>query len=357
MCPETNSGLLDYEKQKDAYSTGAAFLLFTFGAPTPKDFASIQHVTTFVCRNITAGSRSRVAPLRVAPRDVAWTVTAIACAPRNPPEVVGAEEFSVRQMWELPRPSLVQRTSRATLVLGLTWAVVAMPLTTWLALRERPAGPPPSPPARELSVMERTAVRYGAQSLATTPVSLSSTVISASARLDVEQITDAAHAVSYGQVRSGSQSAELLVVGDCVMLRGESAFWATVGVPISDPGWIEVGDRLGTILFPLSDALASLDPMPDSRVDTPAPAAEKMTFHNGNVVAQFTESGIVELTVGERRAKLAQAPGDAVSHIAAAASTPVPAAKLIGTPGSLTVSATPDPALPPAPAAEPGRGK
>jgi hypothetical protein len=89
--------------------------------------------------------------------------------------------------------------------------------------------------------------------------------------------------------------------------------------------------------------------MPDSRVDTPAPVAEKMTFNNGNVVTQFTESGIVELTVGEHRAKLAQAPGDAVPRIAAAASTPVPAAKLVGTSGSLTVSATPNPA----PAADP----
>jgi hypothetical protein len=256
----------------------------------------------------------------------------------------------VRQMWELPGPSLAQRTLRAALVLGLIWAAAAMPLTTWLALRERPDAPPPSP-TRELSVMERTAVRYGAQSLATTPVSLSSTVVSASARLDVEQIADAAHAVSYGQVRSGSQSAELLVVGDCVMLRGESAFWATVGVLTSNTGWIDVGDRLGTIPFPLSDALASLDPMPDSRVDTSFLAPEKMTFHNGNVVAQFTESGIVELTVGERRAKLAQAPGDAVPRVAAAVSTPVPAAKLIGTSGSLTVSATPNPA----PAADPGK--
>jgi hypothetical protein len=80
-----------------------------------------------------------------------------------------------------------------------------------------------------------------------------------------------------------------------------------------------------------------------------------MTFHNENVVAQFTESAIVELTVGERRAKLAQAPGDAAPRIAAAASTPVPTAKLIGTSGSLTVSATPNPAMPPAPAAEPGK--
>jgi hypothetical protein len=208
---------------------------------------------------------------------------------------------------------------------------------------------------RELSVIERTAVRYGAQSLSTVPVSLSSTVISAAARLNVEQIADATHAVCYGQVRSGSQRAELLVVGDRVMLRGESAFWATVGVPTSDPGWIEVGDRLGTIPFPLSDALASLDPVPDSRVDIPGSAAEKMTFHNGNVIAQFTEAAIVELTVGERSAKLAHAPGDAVPRIAAAASTAVPAAKLIGTSGALTVSATPNPALPPAPAAEPGK--
>jgi hypothetical protein len=243
---------------------------------------------------------------------------------------------------------------RAILVLAMVWAVTAVPLTLWLALRERPAGSPP-PLMRELSVMERAAVRYGAQSLSTAPVSLSSTVISAAARLDVEQIADAAHAVSYGQVRSGSQHAELLVVGDRVMLRGESAFWATVGVPTSDPGWIEVADRLGTIPFPLSDALASLDPVPDSRVDSPAPAAEKMTFHNGNVVAQFTEAAIVEVTVGERSAKLGQAPGDAVPRIAAAASTPVSAAKLIGTSGSLTVSATPNPALPSAPAAEPAK--
>lgn len=258
----------------------------------------------------------------------------------------------MKQMWELPGPKAGQRVSRITVAMTLVWAVIAVPLTLWLALREHPVATPP--PTRDLSVMERTAVRTAAQALSTAPINVKCTVTSANAQLEVEQIADAARGVAYGRVTSKSQAADLLVIGERVLLRGSSQFWATVGVMTADAGWIEVGDHLGVIPFPLAAAVSKLDPVKGSFVDNPAADAETMTFHNGNLAATFTEAAISQLNVEGRDGKLSQAPADGPAQIEAAATTPVPAAKLIGASGSLTVSAAPPPPPPPTESAAAG---
>lgn len=258
----------------------------------------------------------------------------------------------VKQMWELPGPKAGQRVSRITVAMTLVWAVIAVPLTLWLALREHPVATPP--PTRDLSVMERTAVRSTAQALATAPITVKSTVTSANAQLEVEQIADAASGVAYGRVTSKSQAADLLVIGERVLLRGSSQFWATVGVMTADASWIEVGDHLGVIPFPLAAAVNKLDPVRGSFVGNPVADAETMTFHNGNLAATFTEAAISQLNVAGRDGKLSSAPANAALQIEATASASVPAAKLIGASGSLTVSAAPPP--PPLSTEAPGAG-
>lgn len=250
----------------------------------------------------------------------------------------------MKQMWELPGPKTGQRVGRIVLALTLVWAAVAVPLSLWLALRERPV--PPPPPTRNLSVMEKAAVRASAQVLSTSPITVKSTVTSANAQLEVEQIADTARGVSYGRVTSKSQAADLLVIGEQTLMRGSSQFWATVGVMTADAGWIEVADHLGTVPFPLATAVTKLDPVKGSFVDTPVDNAETMVFHNGDVAATFTEAAISELNVAGRDGKLVPAPADAATQIAAAATTAVPSSKLIGASGSLTVSAAPPPPPP-----------
>lgn len=248
----------------------------------------------------------------------------------------------MREMWELPGPSAGTRALRAARDLGLAWAVVAVPLTLWLALRTPPE--PPAPAHRSLSVMENAAAHGGTQELSHELVSLSSTVVSATARLEVSETADVARGFSHGSVRSGTQSAELLVFGGRVLLRGGAAFWSTVGVPTSEPGWIEVGDRLGTIPFPVAQASAALEPGPGAVVDFTSPGAAAMTFRNGALVAEFTNTCLAMLTLGDRTAKVAR---PSVDELAALTSAPFDrigdTAKLVGTSGALTVSPIPPP--------------
>lgn len=254
----------------------------------------------------------------------------------------------MRQMWELPRPSLTNRLGRLLAALSLVWAAAAVPLTVWLSVRTPPQ--PPAPATRELSVMERAAVRSAAQELANSPVALTFTAVSATAHLQVEQVADVARNVSYGKVISGSQHGDLITIGDRVMLRGNSDFWATVGVPTADPGWIEVGDRLGVIPFPLTHAVSLLDPTPQSTVDTSVSDSETMAFRNADLVAQFTTAAISQLDFGPRSAKLAHAPADAAQRLSTAATTPAVTSKLVGSATSLAVSSTPAPPAGPGPA-------
>lgn len=254
----------------------------------------------------------------------------------------------MREMWELPAPRAGARVLRAVMVLVMAWAVVAVPLTLWLTLRTPPAEPPPR--QRALSALEDAAVRYAGESLSTAPVTLSSTVISAVARLEVDQTIDVDRGVSYGKVRSGAQSADLMVSGDRVLLRSGPAFWSTVGVPTSDPGWIEVGDRLGTIPFPLGEALGALTPDPHAQVDTSGPEATTATFRNGGLAAEFSDTGVVKLTIGDRTAEVSRPDKGTLAQLASApVDQIVGAAKLTGISGALTVSATPEPPPPPPP--------
>ncbi|WP_157680280.1 hypothetical protein [Mycobacterium dioxanotrophicus] len=253
----------------------------------------------------------------------------------------------MREMWELPRPSAGSRATRVVLTLALVWATVAVPLTVWLALRTPP--PEPVPATRTPSVLEAAALRYAGQTLSTGPVTLASTVTTATARLEVQETADPSHAVSYGKVRSGTQTAELLVIGTRVLLRGDSAFWSSVGVPTAEPGWIEVGDRLGRIPFPLSEAITALG-ADKVEVNTPAAGSDTMTARIGNLVADFNAAGVSALTVRGRSAAVTRAPADAPARVSAVAGSDPAAAKLVGASGSLTVSAPPAPEPPPVPA-------
>lgn len=255
----------------------------------------------------------------------------------------------MREMWELPGPSARARALQAVQIVGLVWALVAVPLTIWLVLRTPPAPPPPA--TRHLSVMENAAVSISARSLANSQVSLSSTVDSAAARLEVKETVDVVRGIAHGTVQSQSQSAELLTLGDRVLLRGSAAFWATIGVPTNDPDWIEVGDRLGAISFPIAQALKALAPGPDAVVDYPAADASEMTFHAGNLAADFTASGLTQLTMGSRSAKVARPSASDVTALNAAPVDHVgDVAKLVGNSGALTVAPLPAPP-PPAPGA------
>ncbi len=256
----------------------------------------------------------------------------------------------MRDMWQLPGPSFARRGATAALIAAVVWAVVAVPLTVVLARRQTP--PPPPPATRPLTVMEQATVRYSAQALAVTPITLKFVVVTPNAEMHVTQVTDTARSVSYGKVSSQNRDADLLVVGNNVLIRGAPPFWASVGVPTSEPGWVEVGNHLGDLPFPLTDAVTKADPSASAYVDTPQPGEDKMTFHNGDLTAVFTEAGPAEITLAGRTAKLEPAPHDARARLDQAATTPIPPAKLIGGSGSLTVSGAPS--APPPPQPEPG---
>ena len=256
----------------------------------------------------------------------------------------------MREMWQLPKKSLRSRAWHILKLAALLWAIVALPLTVWLAQR---ITPPPSPPAqRALTPMEAAAVRYGAQVLLTQPVNLTSTVTSPMAQLQVEETVDPARGVIRGTVRSSSQKAELLVVADRVLLRGGSGFWASLGVPTAESGWVDVGDRLGAAVpFPLSQAAAALATGPQALMDSAPEGSTSATFHNGTLTAVFGDDGLTSITRGERTATVSRPSGDSLAKLAA---SPPPdwdkaVAALSGSGGALTVI----PAVPPAPAAPP----
>lgn len=245
----------------------------------------------------------------------------------------------MRDMWELPKPSLGSRSAKVLLVIALLWAVAAVPVTVALARRHTP--PPPPPETRPLTAMEKATVRYAAQALSIVPVTLKFTVISPNAEMHVTETIDAARNIAYGQVSSQNKDADLIITGGSVLLRGAPPFWASVGVPTSEPGWIEAGNRLGDLPFPITEAISKMDPSGSSFVDNPQPGSDTTTFHNGDLTVVFTEAGPAEITLSGRTAKLEPAPSDARSRLDGAATTPIPPMKLIGGAGSLTVSGVP----------------
>lgn len=262
----------------------------------------------------------------------------------------------MREMWQLPKQSIGSRVWRILKVAALIWAVIALPLTIVLAHRMAP--PPPPPAQRPLTAVEAAAVNYASQSLLTRPVTLTETVTTPLAQLRVEMTVDATRGVRHGVVRSGSQGAEVLAVGDRVLLRGGAPFWSTLGVPSAEPGWVEVGDRLGaSLLYPVTQAAAALTPGPQSLVDNTDDPASPATFHNGSLTAVIGSDGLSTMTLGNRSVAVSRPTGEAIAKLAA---SPAPGwdvnpAVLAGNGGALTVN-PPAPAIPPAPApAEPAQ--
>lgn len=247
----------------------------------------------------------------------------------------------MREMWQLPRTSVWGRARKTATVVALAWALVAVPLTLWMAMRA-PA-PAPTPAQRPLTAIESAAVRYGAQALLRNPVTITYTVTSPMAQLQVEETIDPTRGISHGEVRSGSQTAELLAVDGRVLLRGGSAFWSTLGVPTAEKDWIDIGDRLGTrVTFPLAQAADALVPGPESRIDSAPEGATTTTFRNPTVVAVFGSEGITTLTLSDRTGALSRPSGDALAKLAGTAPPDRDAkiATLAGSGGSLTVTPT-----------------
>ncbi len=255
----------------------------------------------------------------------------------------------MREMWQLPKKSLRSRAWLILKVVTITWAITAVPITVWLSGRTTP--PPPLPPQRTLTAVDTAAVRYASQSLLSQPVTLTETVVTPLAQLRVEQTADIGRNVRHGVVRSGTQTAEMLAVGDRVLLRGPAPFWASLGVPTAEPGWVEVNDRLGaSLLFPLAQAAAALAPGPQALMDNTADTSAPATYRNGSLTAVITGDGITTVTLGNRTAAITRPTGDSLSKLAA---SPPPGwdagfASLIGTGGALTVA----PAGPPPPPGE-----
>lgn len=222
----------------------------------------------------------------------------------------------MREMWQLPKPSAWSRVWPAVKVAALLWAVAALPLTIWLSQRTTPLLPPSA--QRPLTVVEEAAVRYASQLLLTRPVTLTETVVTPLARLQVEQTSDAPRGVSHGTVRSEAQTAELLAVGGRVLLRGGAPFWAALGVPTAEPGWVEVGDRLGaSLLFPVTQAAAALTPGPRALLYTAAGPAAPATFRNGPLTAVFGSDGLTTIALAHRIAAVAPPTGEALAALAA----------------------------------------
>lgn len=255
----------------------------------------------------------------------------------------------MREMWQLPKRSVWSRLRKFLTVAGLVWAVAAVPLTLWLV--DRNPTPPPAAAWRPLTAIEDSAVRYGAQSLRTEPVSLVSTVTSPMAQLRVEETVDPVRLVSVGVVRSGSQTAEFLAAGGRVLLRGGAAFWSTLGVPTAGRGWVDVGDRLGVrVAFPLDQAAAAMVPGSQMTISTTGDVTSSSVVRNGTVNTVFGKDGISAITLSERTATVSRPDGEALAKLAASPSPGWDAevSVLAGSGGSLTVS-PPTPAPPGSP--------
>ena len=254
----------------------------------------------------------------------------------------------MRDMWELPGPTAKTRLTRAAVVIGLVWAIIAVPLTAWLVLRTPPA--PPEPAQRELSVMESAAVSSATGALKTGVVQVSGRIDSHLARFEVAQNVQTASGDSIGKVNSGQESADLLVTGGNVLLRGDSSFWSSVGVPTAYRGWVNVGDLLGPIAFPLDKATAALAQGPSSRIDNSASTGDTIVYRTDTASAGFTAKGLSSVTFGDRTVQVKFGADDVTGPLAAARNDAGAAAKLTGTSGALTVSEPPRPRPAPGPA-------
>ncbi|QSM41627.1 hypothetical protein IN842_14870 [Mycobacteroides abscessus subsp. abscessus] len=249
----------------------------------------------------------------------------------------------MREMWELPGLTLKQKAARSGLVIALVWALAAVPLVAWLVLRD-PVLPPP-PPERELSVMELAAVADARSELSNGYVHVESQVTTAVARFEVTETVQAATGDSIGKVRSGAESADLLVAANLVYLRGNSSFWASIGVPTAFEGWVNVGALFGDIAFPLRTATAALLPGPQARVENTVPGSTQTVYRAEKATAVFTAAGVISITLNGRTAKITSGAADVTGPLSGARAETAGAGRLIGSSGAWTVA---EPA-PPAP--------
>ncbi|SIM03848.1 Uncharacterised protein [Mycobacteroides abscessus subsp. abscessus] len=249
----------------------------------------------------------------------------------------------MREMWELPGLTLKQKAARGGLAIALVWALAAVPLVAWLALRD-PVLPPP-PAERELSVMELAAVADARSELSNGYVHVESQVTTAVARFEVTETVQAATSDSIGKVRSGVESADLLVATNLVYLRGNSSFWASIGVPTAFEGWVNVGALFGNIAFPLRTATAALTPGPQTRVENTAPGIAQTVYRSEKATAIFTAAGVISITINDRTAKINTGAADVSGPLSGARAEVAGAGRLIGSSGAWTVT---EPA-PPAP--------
>ncbi|KXO90977.1 hypothetical protein AXK58_21335 [Tsukamurella tyrosinosolvens] len=245
-------------------------------------------------------------------------------------------------MYEPPKTPFKEWAPRALVVVALVWAVVAVPLCGWLLWRG--PEPTPQPAERELTAVDAAAVSYAHTAVTTGWVQVKSQVTSSIVRLEVEQTVEAATGNSTGRVLSASTAADLLVLGDKVMLRGNAEFWATLGVMTSTPGWVDVENKLGDLPFPLAKAAKSLAPSKDARIGTSE--TDKTEFRNGDLRATFSRNGISSLTLGDRAATVADTAPPAAEQLAAWQADAAITAKLSGVSGSLTVAPAPAPPRP-----------
>ena len=251
----------------------------------------------------------------------------------------------MREIWELPGSTVMTKVIRSSVVLGLVWALVSVPLMVWLATRTEPA--PPPPPDRDLTVTEQLAATMISERLSQGYVTLTHQVTTPVAKFEVTEIVQAASGDAIGKVTSGAETAELLVAGDSTFLRGNSAFWSTIGIPTAFAGWVDIGNQLGRIQFPLAQVVAALAPSPQSRIMTDTPDPSIAILRNGDVTAQLVAQGVVQLSVGERTAASSRAE-DTTAQLQTAITEAAAPGRLDGTSGGLTVSA-PAPPLPQAP--------
>lgn len=263
----------------------------------------------------------------------------------------------MREIYELPNTSIKKKAATAALAAVAVWALVAIPLTLWLGMRAPDVVPPAA--QRDLSVMEKAEVDSAANAFDVGYSQIISDAVTPAAKFTVTQTVRASDQATYGKITSGNQSAELYVPGNSdgsVYLRGNAAFWSVIGVPTSFAGWVNVGDKLGGIVFPLNDAVLGLIGVnPAARIAVTESTPDQMVLlATPHISAKFGTSGITEITLDGRTATV-QIPtgadveivgGAVTGQLATAQQQLAGAAQLTGTSGALTVTVPPQPAPP-----------
>lgn len=234
--------------------------------------------------------------------------------------------------WKTRKPSLRERAPRWALVLLSLWLVVSVPLVIFLLVRD-PEQPAP-PEYRKLTALESQGVSAQLDQIRTGTIVVDSTYSSDSVRLDLSYTADAGRKGSYGTVRSGQTDGDYMVTDGRVFLRGGAPFWSTLGVSTNFPGWIDIGDRLGKVVFPLDDTVNALSPNSESEI------SEQGVYRSGDAKAHVSAAGIDELTAVDGRiakTRVAQDARQVGQQLDKARGEIAGSGKLTGSTGSLAV--------------------